>query len=52
MNVILMCPRCKERTVVSFEDYCYTLIPGNDRMRCAKPLCDKNVLVYHKDVLW
>jgi len=50
MNVVLLCQRCKERTVVPFEDYCYTLIPGNDRLRCKNYLCEKNILTYHKDV--
>lgn len=50
MRVILMCPRCKDRTEITFEDYCGSLLPTGTKRQCENPLCQKNILVYHKDV--
>jgi len=48
MISILRCPRCGERTEITFEDWCASLLPGAEKYICTNPLCEKNKLVYHK----
>ena len=43
-----MCPVCKARIEISFEEYCKSILPlSNKRIRCKE--CGAFML-YHKDV--
>ena len=50
MRVVLICPRCKTRTEVSFEDYCVSLLPSSVPYVCDNQLCEMNKLIYHKEM--
>jgi len=51
-DVVMRCPRCKERVVITFEEWVESSLEVNmKRVRCDNVLCDKTVMLYHKDVI-
>jgi len=50
-NVILICPKCKIRKEVSYEDFCKSV--GElviNRICCTNRRCNGTPMIYHKDV--
>jgi len=49
-DVIMQCPRCKTRKQITFDEWVkYSLPLSLNRLRCTNTLCDKNIMLYHKD---
>jgi hypothetical protein len=50
MKCILICPECKTRYTVEYDEWCRGLLPGGTKPICTNVLCSNKMLVYHKDV--
>ena len=54
MKIMLKCNRneCKETKIIEYEEWIKSCLPLNveKRVRCTRPLCNKHVMIYHKDV--
>ena len=51
MNVILICPICKRRLLVEYDEWvksCHPLAKAHQRIVCSN---DGTVMLYHKDVV-
>lgn len=49
MKCILICPRCKQRREVDYEEWCKGQLPGGMKFVCENILCSHTGMVYHKD---
>jgi len=49
MNIVLICPRCKTRVTVDYDNWCKSLLPAGNKYICPNPLCPDKELIYHKD---